>query len=124
MLNIAICDDMAILREIIEQHINNYKIDKGCSINIFHFESGEDLIDKFEEGKIKFDLFFLDFYMKELTGYETAIYIRQYDTTSHIVFVSSYSKYAYKFHEVKPLGIISKPVSKDDIYSILNKVLL
>ena len=27
MLNIAICDDMAILREIIEQHINNYKID-------------------------------------------------------------------------------------------------
>ena len=123
MLNIAICDDIAILRETINNHIKSYEIEKGCSFNIIHFDSGEELVGKIGEGNIKFNLYFLDFYMRELTGYETAKHIRQFDTDSHIVLLCEYSNYTYKFRDVKPLEMISKPVLKDDIYNILNKIL-
>ena len=45
--------------------------------NLYEFDSGEEIIEKFDENKKFFDLFFLDNFMKKLTGLQTVLRIRE-----------------------------------------------
>lgn len=89
MLKIALCDDIPILREILETLIHEYETENDIKFNIYQFDSGEELLKKYEENKTFFDVFFLDYYMKKMTGLETALHIRHYDKRCNIVFVTS-----------------------------------
>ena len=122
MLNIGICDDKLIQRKYLMMLIQEYETENDVRFNLYQFDSGETLIEKFNEDKEFFDLFFLDNYMKEMTGLETALYIRRDNTACHIVFATA-SDEPNAFMTASPLQILSKPVQKEDIKSILNKVL-
>jgi len=127
MLNIGICDDFPIFCEIIETFIRQYGEKHNTIFNIWHFESGEDLIDMLNSENIKFDLLFLDQKMKKLTGLETAKRIRQMEfnelkSPCNIVFVTSMDN-LYELKSVKPLRIIRKPVNQVIINEILASVL-
>lgn len=122
MLNIALCDDIPILREILETLIHEYETENDIKFNIYQFDSGEELLKKYEENKTFFDVFFLDYYMKKMTGLETALHIRHYDKRCNIVFVTSSAK-RYELLAANPLRILSKPVQKVDVFAILNGIL-
>ncbi len=122
MLNIALCDDIPVLREMLETLIHEYETENDTKFNIYQFDSGEELLKKCEENKTFFDVFFLDYYMKKMTGLDTALHIRHYDKKCNIIFVTSSIK-RYELLEADPLRILSKPVHKEDIFSILNGVL-
>ena len=122
MLNIVICDDMPIMRDDLDKIIRGYEIENDAQFNICQFENGEELIKKFDEDNTYFDLFFLDYYMKKLTGVETALHIRRYNTKCHIVFVTS-SDSRYEFMKASPLQILQKPAKRESVYQILSKVL-
>ncbi|KUO78522.1 MAG: histidine kinase [Desulfosporosinus sp. BRH_c37] len=122
MLNISICDDKLIQRKYLMILIQEYETENDVRFNLYQFDSGETLLEKFNEDKEFFDLFFLDYYMKEMTGLETALYIRCYNTACHIVFATA-SDEANALMTASPLQILSKPVQKEDVEAILNKVL-
>ena len=122
MLNIGICDDKLILRKYLMILIQEYETENDVRFNLYQFDSGETLIDKFNEDKEFFDLFFLDYYMKEMTGLETALYIGRYNIACHIVFATASDEHS-AFMAASPLQILSKPVKKEDVEAILNKVL-
>jgi DNA-binding LytR/AlgR family response regulator len=122
LLNIALCDDMPVLRGILEMLIHEYETENKIKFNIYQFDSGEELLETFEEDKSFFDIFFLDYYMKKLTGLETALHIRRFDKNSSIVFVTS----AFKRNElfvVNPLRILGKSPKKEEVFEILDGVL-
>lgn len=122
MLNIALCDDIPVLRETLETLIHEYETENDIKFNIYQFDSGEELLREYEDNKTFFDIFFLDYYMKKMTGLDTALHIRHYDKKCNIIFVTSSIK-RYELLEADPLRILSKPVHKEDIFSILNGVL-
>lgn len=122
MLKIALCDDIPVLREMLETLIHEYETENNIKFNIYQFDSGEELLRKYEENKTYFDVLFLDYYMKKLTGLDTAMRIRRYDKKCNIVFVTSSVK-RYELLDADPLRILSKPVQKVDVYAILNRVL-
>lgn len=122
MINIAICDDMPIICEILECMIHEYESQNDILFNVKVFESGEDLIENIRQCHTHFHLIFLDNHMKRLTGIETASYIRIYDESCQIVFVTS-SESRYEFFQVAPLEILQKPAKKEKIYIILDKLL-
>lgn len=121
-MNIAICDDIPVLRGILEMLLHEYETENKLKLNIFHFDSGEELLEKYEDNKSFFDIFFLDYYMKKLTGLDTALHIRRYDRKCNIVFVTSSVK-RYELLVADPLRILSKPVQKEDVFAVLNGVL-
>jgi CheY-like chemotaxis protein len=127
MLNIGICDDFPFFREMIETCIHQFYGKKENIFNIWQFGSGEELLDWLDREKVCFDLLFLDYYMKELTGLETAKRIRRLElsgskTACNIVFVTSMD-HPYELMSVYPLQVIPKPVSQETINDILTKVL-
>lgn len=122
MLNIALCDDIPLLREILQIYINEYGNIHNISFNICHFDSGEELLDKYIKKEHFFDLYFLDYYMKDLTGLETALEIRKYDKKCSIVFVTS-ANILIGLQSANPMRILLKPVEEGDIFSILDEFL-
>lgn len=122
MLNIALCDDMPVLRELLEMFIREYETENKVKFQIYQFDSGEGLLEKYEKGHIHFDILFLDNYMKKLTGVKTALLIREYDKSCQIVFVTS-SDLQQEFMAAAPLAILRKPITKEVICKVLDKVL-
>lgn len=127
MLNIGICDDVPIYCELIEILIRQYGEKNNSTFNIWQFNSGEELIDLLYMENVNFDLLFLDYYMKKLTGLEIAKKIRQLELTNFksackIVFVTSMDN-TYELMSVHPVRIIQKPVSPVIINEILDHVL-
>jgi len=123
LLNIALCDDMPVLRDMLEMIIHEYETENNVQFHIDHFGSGEELIEKYREGHSNFDLLFLDNYMKKLTGIKTALFIRKYNESCPIVFVTA-SDAQHEFMAAAPLAIIGKPFSKECIFEVLDKVLV
>jgi len=122
LLNIGICDDKLIQRKYLMMLIQDFETENDVNFNLYQFDSGETLIENFNEDKELFDLLFLDNYMKEMTGLETALYIRRNNTACHIVFATA-SDEPNALMTASPLCILSKPVQKEDVKTILNKVL-
>ena len=54
-------------------------------------------------------LFFLDIYMNGINGMETARKIRLWDTSCHIIFVTTLSDFAVDSYEVKATYYLIKP---------------
>lgn len=122
MLNIALCDDTPLLRDKLEELIHQYEAEKNVQFQIFRFDSGEELLEKFDTDNMFATLFFLDYFMKELNGVETALHIREANVPCEIVFVSSFDTYEYM--SADPLDIIhNKPAQKTDVFRVLDKML-
>ena len=127
MMNIGICDDITINCEVIETVILQYGAENNITFNIRKFSSGEELIDLISMEDTSFDLLFLDYYMKEFTGLETAKRVRQMEQAGSkpacsIVFVTSMDN-TYELMSVHPLRVIRKPISPGIINAILTYVL-
>ena len=124
LINIALCDDMRVLRNDLERLIRTYEEEKNTRFKYFLFESGEELLEKFDTNKALADIYFLDYYMKGMNGVQTALHIRQFDAACNIVFVTSADLgNLYEFMQVSPLEILSKPAKKESVFNILDKVL-
>lgn len=124
MLNIGICDDRLLCRQLLELFIHLYEEENGLLFDIYQFGSGEELLEELNKRGMIFDLFFLDNSMKELTGLETAKQIRQSDSmsTCSIVFVTSADDHD-QFMQVQPLQVVCKPGTQVHIDAILDNVL-
>ena len=124
MLTIGICDDRPLCRQLLEAFMHLYEEEKGVLFDISQFDSGEELLEELHKLDTIFDLLFLDNSMKKLTGLETAQRIRQSDAmpACSIVFVTAANDHE-QFMQVQPLQIVGKPVIKECIDAILDKVL-
>lgn len=111
-MKIAVCDDMERLRKGLTENIKEYY--GSGDLKIEEFEDGKDLLKTYEVGK--YDIIFLDFYMKEMNGKATADSIREVDQRVMIVFATS--EEAYFFHDVASLRV-DKPLTKEDYDKVM-----
>lgn len=117
MVNIAICDDDFIQRETIIKFLNVCCQIREWDFQLYVFSSGEDLLNTFETSK--YDIIFLDIYMKKLTGIDTAKIIRQSDSNVNLVFVTITPEFCLNGFEVGALHYILKPVTEESINDVL-----
>ncbi|MCL2529813.1 MAG: LytTR family DNA-binding domain-containing protein [Coriobacteriia bacterium] len=108
-LRLAICEDtdpdLAALKTLIENSGVGYTLDV--------FKNGESFIDQF--AKDKYDLVFLDVFMDELSGVETAEKIREMDTNVVIVFTTTSEDFTREGYRLNAYKYMIKPVLKEDV---------
>jgi DNA-binding LytR/AlgR family response regulator len=108
-LRVALCEDTAfdaeLLSTLIEMSNSNYQLET--------FSSGEALLEDFE--KDKYDLIFLDVYMAELTGVQTAEQIREIDTQVVIVFTTTSDDFTREGYRLNAYKYLLKPVVREDV---------
>jgi len=108
-LKVALCDDtpedIFKLGMLLESILPEAAVD--C------YESGEHLLQQFSSGR--YQVVFLDIYMKELTGMETARCLRELDTHCQIVFTTASPDFALESYRVRSAHYLVKPISELDV---------
>jgi DNA-binding LytR/AlgR family response regulator len=119
MLRIAVCDDEIFQRLDTINKLKNVLKNINFDYEIEEFSSGENLLSS--EGY--FDIVFLDIKMDKLSGIDTAKKIRENNSTSKIIFITSFEEYVFESFDVSAFHYLIKPVSEEKILEITDKVL-
>lgn len=110
-MNIAVCEDNAADCQKICDYIKRH-CDKNCFVcEIRTFDSGEALLSAFEPGA--YNAIFLDIYMGELTGMETARQIRRLDDVCALVFITVSKEHALESYSVRAASFVVKPIEEE-----------
>ena len=119
MIKIAFCDDdMEVLHQMNEL-LDRYRVERNEDITYAAFQSPFELLTEIEKG-IRPDILFLDVVMPGQNGMDVAKEIRQYDTNMKIIFLTSSKEFAFDSYEVKALQYLLKPVSPNQLWSIMD----
>lgn len=87
------------------------------------YSSGEVLVADAEEGYLEGELLFLDIYMDQLNGMETARKLRALSCNIPIIFLTASPDFAVESYEVQASGYLLKSFSEEKIKKLLNRIL-
>lgn len=110
-MRIAVCEDNADDRENVTGLIRNALDERRIECHITAFDSGEGLLAALPNRQ--FDVFFLDIYMKGVTGVQAAYAIRKSNPTAPIVFATSSPDHMTEGFDVGASHYILKPVTAE-----------
>ena len=120
---IAVCDDVEVERYVLKRQLMSYFQLTGAKAEIREYVSGESLLADIEEGYIWPDLIFLDIYMGNLNGMDTARHLREMGVEAPIVFLTASPDFAVESYEVEAAGYLLKPAQEQQTHAILQKLL-
>ena len=110
---------MIILKDILIQYFEEIQEE----VSIIEYSSGEVLVADAEEGYLEGELLFLDIYMDQLNGMETARKLRALQCRIPIVFLTASPDYAVESYEVQAAGYLLKHYSEEKLKALLNRIL-
>ena len=121
-VKIGIIEDNATTNHAIAAELSDCLHETGFQdiVEIISFYSGEEFLEDYSPGE--YDLVLLDILLSEITGIDVARVIRSHYDTVMIVFITASNDYASQSYEVKASHYLQKPVSKDDIRTMLSDI--
>jgi len=117
-LNIAIVEDTAADAQYLDALIEA----TGVPHLTQTFESGESLLEGFLPGT--YDLVFLDVFMYEINGVETAARIREVDECTVIVFTTTTEDYTREGYRLNAYKYLIKPLVAEDVADAVDLAVL
>ncbi len=120
-MRIAICDDEAAQRQLLKKYLEEWASQNRVILETELFAGGESFLFAWEDNR-EYDLLILDIEMVRLSGMELAEEIRKKDEEIPILFVTGYEKYMLQGYEVSALHYLLKPVSREKLFEILDKL--
>lgn len=119
-MRIAICDDEAAQRELLNKYIMEWHEASGEQVRTEMFESSEEFLFHCEDDRA-YDLLVLDIEMGNMNGMELARKLRSGKHDMQILFVTGYDKYIAQGYEVEAMHYLIKPVQKQKLFEVLYK---
>lgn len=121
-MRIAVCADVPVYVEQLKKYIERWSAGRGIHVQLATFQNGEEVLFDLEaEGD--FSAVFIDIRLYRMDGIEAAVRIREQNPQTSIVFVSQYREYFNEMSRIYPFQYIKKPVTKQEIYIVLDKIL-
>lgn len=120
-MQIAICDDNAIERELFFDILAAFFDSKSLSSKIEQYSSGIELLCDVEEGKW-YDIIFMDIFMDKMLGIDVARNLRKIGYDGKIIFQTVSADFAIESYEVEASAYILKPYDVKKLTNIVNRV--
>lgn len=120
-MRIAICDDEQAQQILLQKYLLEWGKEHSIPIDTNLFSSGESFLFSWEEDKI-YDLLIFDIEMGKMNGMELAGEIRRQDEDIPILFITGYDSYMAQGYEVSALHYLLKPVNKEKLFAVLDKL--
>lgn len=120
---IAVCDDESVICRTIYGMIKDISKLIDIRFETDCFSSGEELCDEMKSNP--YDLIFLDIELPRMNGVAVGKYIRESlnNETVQIAYISSKQQYAMELFESRPINFLIKPITKEKIQAIIDKLL-
>lgn len=107
MLRIAVVDDEAEQRELIESFLARFACEQRREIIVDTYCNGFDFLSVFDQ---RYDAVFLDIQMPDANGIQVAEEIRAIDQRVKIIFITNLGQYAVQGYAVRAMDFIVKPL--------------
>ncbi len=122
-MNIAVCDDSTIDREIVCSLLKEVFERDGIQPvpELASYDNGLVLLDDVRDGAW-FDIILLDIYMKDHLGIDVARKLREIGFGGSIVFLTASSDFAIDGYDVSASGYILKPATVERLSEVLGRV--
>jgi DNA-binding LytR/AlgR family response regulator len=104
-LRVAVCEDLKKDRDLLLSCIR----ESGISVKCDTYIDGESFLEKYKKGM--YHLIYLDIYMGEINGMNTAAAIREKDEDVLLAFTTTSRDYAFEANKYRSILYIEKPVS-------------
>lgn len=118
----AIVDDNNTDAEYVRSILNEWACRRQMDIYAECFGSAEDFLFGYSGDKA-WDLLLLDIEMGAMDGVALAKRVRRENAVVQIVFITGFSDYIAEGYEVAALHYLMKPVSRDKLFSVLDRAL-
>lgn len=118
MIEVAICEDSKMDRELLHKIITFLMSDRGLEFRVDTYENGESLVTGYTNRP--YDLIFLDIMMGEINGVEAGKKIRQLDEMVEIIYCTSSRDFAIAAYEIHALGYLLKPYESAKIGALID----
>jgi len=112
-MEIAICDDVAADAEEIRSYLLAYFDQNSFIGNVYVFNNSKALLESFTPGR--FDVVFLDIYMKDISGIEAARHIRESDPNCLLVFVTVSDSHMRDAFALRAASYVEKPLTSEKL---------
>ena len=119
-MRIALVDDIASEREDLRKRLDIQLSRLSRDAEISDFGSGRAFLSA--AGRERFDLVFLDIYMENENGVDTARQLRAFDRDCLLVFTTTSSDHALEGFQVRAMHYLVKPYSDEDLAALLDEI--
>ncbi|MDR0920289.1 MAG: LytTR family DNA-binding domain-containing protein [Oscillospiraceae bacterium] len=122
LIDIAIVDDNEHFCFQLEEMLLEYEKTSIYKFNIEVFNSGQKLIEFTKQPEYKTNLLFLDIEMPGINGVEVGRQLSEIlkNNFIQIDYVTHNDSYVKELFEIRPMGFVDKPITKEKIYKQLN----
>lgn len=117
-MRIAICEDNLSDMEQLSESISFFMTQHNIKYQLKTFPSGEEFLN--DAKATPYDIAFLDIYMRELTGIDTAARLKQIQST-RIIFTTTSTEHAVDAFSLSAVHYLVKPVSKQSVADALER---
>ena len=118
---IYICDDSKSDLLRLNHHLQEYLSHLDQKIVIESFQSGKELLRRYEETIEKPSLIFLDIYMDEPDGMSVAHTLREEHYNGGLIFTTSSMEHAMDSYNVDALYYLQKPYNHEDFMNAIRR---
>lgn len=118
-MKLAIVDDNKIEQEIISTTLHAYETERNTTLSICTYDDGESFLKPYTPGK--FDLIFMDIYLKKQTGIDIVRKLRQIDSKVLIVFLTTSAEHIFEAAPFHFFDYILKPFEYQQIFHVLDE---
>lgn len=120
-MKVAIIEDCEQDLNALTLLLEDWNSTHGPMIIYESFSSGEKFLEHYTSGR--YDLLFIDIFLKGMDGIETAQAVRQEDASCLIVFLTVSQDHAWDSFPLHPFDYLLKPCANDSIERILTEAL-
>ena len=121
MLKIAICDDNRAELDHVVGLLKRYQEENHLPARIDTFQNAMDLMEALH--RENYQLILLDILMPGFTGIQAAREIRQFDSETKIIFLTSSPEFAVESYRVDAFYYLLKPIMDSDLFPVLDRFL-
>ena len=120
-MNIAIADDIPEETKPLKDFLTEYSLLNKLDLTIEDFMSAEALLEEYRP--YRYTVIFLDIYMDGMTGVDAARKIRDEDSDTFLVFLTSSSAFMPEAFSLHAFEYMEKPVKREKVFSLLDDIL-
>lgn len=120
-MRIAYCDDEKMQSIYLTELTDQWKREAEAHCDITVYTSAEQMLFE-NQSSFSFDFIILDIELDKMNGIDLAKQIRRVDKSVTIAFVSNSREYVFEGYEVGAVRYLLKPLSKEQLFPLLNMV--
>ena len=120
-MRVAVIDDESIFRMQLKMMVEKLSIAKGVQIIVDEFPGGREFLDSLSEKR--YDIVFMDIYMPEMDGIETAKTLRKRTERTFLVFLTASDGHYPDAFSLHAFDYVTKPFTLQRIKQVLDEII-